>query len=56
MLLQPPEGRVEGGAKNMFEIQQLGEDRRLVSVFAKRGVCIRSVLINLCSWLTVKND
>ncbi|KIR33049.1 S-adenosylmethionine-dependent methyltransferase [Cryptococcus deuterogattii MMRL2647] len=30
MLLQPPEGGAEGGAKNMFEIQQLGEDRRLL--------------------------
>ncbi|AAW45860.2 S-adenosylmethionine-dependent methyltransferase, putative [Cryptococcus deneoformans JEC21] len=30
MVLQPPEGRVEGRAKNMFEIQQLGEDRRLL--------------------------
>lgn len=42
MLLQPPEGGAEGGAKNMFEIQQLGEDRRLVSDFAERDMWVEA--------------
>lgn len=55
-MLQPPEGRVEGRAKNMFEIQQLGEDRRLVSVLLNARCVSRSILINSYSWSTVKSD